>query len=121
MTPADLTVELDPTPMAASDSGDRSGSSVPPCGTTRPTMNPILSKWYRDELRHHTNETFLLLAAMEAGTWTTSEGLTKYSSGNAEWYAAATGVFRARAKFLCEAAAKVLNDLDGVWDVEGPE
>lgn len=121
MTPADLTVELDPTPMAASDSGDRSGSSVPPCGTTRPTMNPFLSKWYRDQLRHHTNETFLLLAAMEAGTWTTTEGFTKYSGNNSMWYAAATGTLRSHAKFLCEAAAKVLNDLDGVWDVEGPE
>ena len=118
MTRSDLTVEVDPMPVAASDSGDRPGSSVPPCGTTRPT-NPILSKWYRNDLRHHTNEMFLMLADMQAGTWTTPDGLTKQDGSI--WYASATGVFRARAKFLCEAAAKLLNDLDGVYDVEGTE
>lgn len=115
----DLAVETVPAPPAAvTDSGEQPAGHVVPFVASR--YDRTLNRWYRSELRAQANEMFLMLADMRVRAWKPSGRYELTGTIPGEWYAAAYGALSARAEMLAAAAANMLNDLDGVYDVEGP-
>ena len=118
-TDRDLAVETVPAATDVTDSGKQPAGHESPSVASR--QNRTLSRWYRSELRAQTNEMFLMLADMRVRAWKPSGRYEMTGTIPGEWYAAAYGALSARAEILAAAAANLMNDLDGVYDVEGPE